>query len=275
MKSEVADWLLALMVAFAPPERAARHDQFPGWEETPDQRRERYAMIGRDLYEFVYDPETKPIFGGKKGRARTAALLLAISYHESGFAKDVDIGPCYRGKNGQSARCDSGISACMMQIHIGNGQTVEGWTKKDLFADRKKCFAAGLRLIRKSFSACRKLPMKHRLNAYASGSCSKGQAGSERLMALADKFTTRLPLPGPDEGFIRKKKDSEPAKKKEARRSPWLFGHVDELFDQRAAASVVADDGPYRIGPWRLGWDPYGTVISLNPFLRVADELGG
>jgi hypothetical protein len=212
MKSEIAEWLLALMVAFAPPERAARHDQFPGWEETSDERRERYASIGRDLYAYVYDPETKPVFGGKKGRARTAALLLAIAYHESGFAKDVDKGPCYRGKNGNSARCDSGLSACLMQIHIGEGSTPEGWKKKDLFADRKKCFASGLRLIRKSFSACRSLPMKHRLNAYASGSCSKGQSGSERLMALADKFSTRLPMPGPDEKFLTKKPDEKISK---------------------------------------------------------------
>lgn len=205
MRSEVADWLLALMVAFAPPERAEKHDPFPGWEETTAERRDRYAEIGRDLYAYVYHPDTKPVFGGKKGRARTASLLLAIAYHESGFAKDVDKGPCYRGKSGNSARCDSGMSACLMQIHIGDGSTPEGWTQKDLFADRKKCFAAGLRLIRRSFAACKSLPIKHRLNAYASGSCAKGHEGSERLMNLADKFATRSPIPGPDASFIQKK----------------------------------------------------------------------
>ena len=205
MTSDVADWLLALMVAFAPPERAEKVDPFPGWEETTEERRERYADIGRDLYAFAYHPDTKPVFGGKKGRARTAALLLAIAYHESGFAKDVDKGPCYRGKNGDSARCDSGLSACLMQIHLGKGTTPEGWTQKDLFDDRKKCFGAGLRLIRKSFSACRSLPLKHRLNAYASGSCAKGHAGSERLMNLGEKFASRLPMPGPDEKYLKKK----------------------------------------------------------------------
>jgi hypothetical protein len=200
--SQVADWLLALMVAFAPPERAARHDQFPGWEETVDERKLRYAEIGRDLYSYVYHPDTKPIFGGAKGRARTASLLLAIAYHESGFAKDVDKGPCYRGKSGNSTRCDSGMSACLMQIHLGDGTTPEGHTQKDLFADRKKCFGAGLRLIRRSFSACKSLPMKHRLNAYASGSCSKGHEGSERLMNMAEKFATKLPMPGPDKDHM-------------------------------------------------------------------------
>jgi hypothetical protein len=200
--SAVAEWLLGLMVAFAPPERAAKQEHFPGWEETVDARRERYASIAADLYALAYDPETKPIFGGKKGRARTAALLLAVAYHESGFARDVDLGPCYRGKDGKGARCDHGLSACLMQVRIGKGTTSEGWTQKELFEDRKKCFAAGLRLLRRSFSACKALPMKHRLNAYASGSCDKGHAGSERLMNMAEKFTTKLPLPGPDERHV-------------------------------------------------------------------------
>jgi hypothetical protein len=89
-----------------------------------------------------------------------------------------------------------------MQIHLGDGTTPEGHTQKDLFEDRKKCFGAGLRLIRRSFSAYRSLPMKHRLNAYASGSCAKGHDGSERLMNLAEKFATKLPLPGPDKDHI-------------------------------------------------------------------------
>ncbi len=204
MRSEIAEWLLALMTAFAPPERADTEDHFPGWAETSSERRERYASLSNDLYTFVYDPETKPLYGGKKGRARTAALLLAIAYHESGFARDVDEGPCYRGKHGTSKRCDSGVSACLMQIHLGKGTTPEGWTQSDLFEDRRKCFSAGLRLIRKSFLACRALPMKHRLNAYASGSCARGHAGSERLMALGERFAARLGLPGPDEKHVRK-----------------------------------------------------------------------
>ena len=169
----VTSWLFSLMVAFAPPEARANSAQLPGHEETATQKEARYQSIADDLYAVAYDPNETPLFKGNKGRARTAALLLAIAYHESGFAHDVDIGPCYRGRDGQGARCDHGRSACVMQIHIGDKTTAQGYSRDELFADRKKCFRAGLALVRRSLSECRHLDSKHRLNAYASGVCTR------------------------------------------------------------------------------------------------------
>jgi hypothetical protein len=188
--SPTTEWLVALITTLAPLDRASPDREFPGWTETSDERLARYGSIAADLSTFVLDPETKPAFGGDAGRARTAALLLAIAYHESGFAKDVDLGPCYRGPRGRSSRCDSGMSACVLQIHLGNGKTPEGWTQADLFADRRKCFAAGLRLVRASLGACRHLPLRDRLSAYASGSCAHGAEASRALMDLAERLST-------------------------------------------------------------------------------------
>jgi hypothetical protein len=207
--STMTEWIVAIIVSAASPERAATEDAFPGWAETVAERKARYASIANDMEEFVFDEKTRPVFGGPHGRARTAALLLAVAYHESGFMKDVDIGPCYRGKNGQSTRCDSSKSACLMQIRVADGKTPEGYTREELFQDRKKCFRAGLRLLRSSLGMCRHLPLKHRLAAYASGSCDKGLEGSEMLMNLAEKFVVVSKMPGKDAEFIRHEKKKE------------------------------------------------------------------
>lgn len=195
-------WVLALMTTFAPPERAATERGFPGWQETVEERRERYVGIATAVRNVAWDPKEKPIFGGERGRARTAALLLAIAWHESGFARDVDLGPCYRGRANDGARCDYGRAHCLLQVHARDGKTEEGWTPAELVADREKCFRAGMHLVLRSFAACRKNPPKHRLAAFASGRCDAGQSGSERLLALGERFATRLKQPGPDRDFM-------------------------------------------------------------------------
>jgi hypothetical protein len=96
----------------------------------------------------------------------------------------------------------------MMQIRLGRGETTaEGWTWQELVADREKCFRAGLRIARRSFSACRSLPIEHRLSAYATGSCSfpmtdgivrstpVGHTKSASRIAVARKLLARLALP--------------------------------------------------------------------------------
>jgi hypothetical protein len=196
-------WLLALMTTFSPPERASREHAFPGWAETPEQRVERYRGIASAVRDVVYDPSERPVFGGPKGRAKTGALLLAIAWHESGYARDVDLGPCWRGRQNDGQRCDFGRAHCLMQIHARDGATEEGWTPDELKADRSKCFRAGLHLVQKSFAACKSNKMQHRLAAFASGRCSAGQSGSERLLSLGERFFVRLARPGPDYEFLR------------------------------------------------------------------------
>lgn len=207
MHNALIAWLVAMMVQIAPPERVTSGPQFSGWEETAEQRLARYEEIAAALYEVTYDKSTNPIFAGNSGRAKTAALILSIAYFESGFARDVDIGPCAKTKNGQ--RCDGGRSACMMQVQIGSGATyqrahgIDGLTQQDLFADRETCFRVGLNMIRRSFTACRKLGPDMALNVYASGSCQRGQRPGLARLSLARRLLAQHPVPGLDVSFLR------------------------------------------------------------------------
>ncbi len=199
----VALWLFSLMTWLAPPEVIAARPQYPGWEESPDQKVARYEAIAQDIHQVIYDPSTEPLYQGEHGRARTAALVLAVAYKESGFAPDVDIGPCYRGKDGRSMRCDSGQSASMWQIKLGSGNTAEGWSQKDLFADRKKAIRAALAMMMKSFKACGREGPDYLLNAYASGVCGRGHGKSRERIGLARRMLTeRGKVPGPDRLFL-------------------------------------------------------------------------
>ncbi|APR88518.1 hypothetical protein A7982_13867 [Minicystis rosea] len=186
------------MMWAAPPDRFAAAQSYPGWEETAEARSARYRSIAEDLQAVAYDPAERPLFAGKRGRARTAALLLALALKESGLAPDTDRGPCYRGRDGRNARCDSGRSACMLQIRVGKGTTPEGWTKEDLFADRRKCFRAGLHLARRSVGACSQDGPDFILNAYASGVCGLGHQQSRERVALAERLFVRQPVPADD-----------------------------------------------------------------------------
>lgn len=203
MLQPVVIWLLGLMTFLAPPDRLAAAPQYPGWEETVEQKQERYLSIAEDIAEVAFDPAEQPVFNGPRGRVGTAALILALAFGESGFARDVDQGPCYRGADGRSSRCDGGQSACMMQIRIGAGRTREGWSQADLFADRTKCLRAGMHLARRSFRACRGEQLEYRLNAYASGVCGRGHLGSQARMRLWRRIYDRAGRPTePDLTFL-------------------------------------------------------------------------
>jgi hypothetical protein len=193
----IVGWLFAMMVAFAPPEKASY--DFAGHDETVEARTARYVSIAEDVYAVAFDPDIEPLYAGPKGRQRTALLVLAIAFHESAFAHDVDVGPCYRGRDGQNARCDHGRSACIMQIHVGEGKTPEGYTQADLFADRKKCLRSAIARSRSSLGECKHLDEKHRLNAYASGVCTRGDAQSEELADLVAKFAAKVKAPPEDD----------------------------------------------------------------------------
>jgi hypothetical protein len=133
--------------------------------EPQDETTARYESIARDAVAVAYDDTEEPVFGGPHGRAETAVLMLSVASLESAFRKTVDDGV---------GRGDHGRSYCLMQIHVGDGVTQEGWTGPDLIADRTRCFRAALHALRGSFAACRRLPLKDRMSAYASGRCYEG-----------------------------------------------------------------------------------------------------
>lgn len=183
------------MLSLAPPERLAALPQFPGHEETAAQKTTRYTSIAHDIAVVAFDPREAPVDGGKNGRVNTIALLLSVSFFESGWAHDADIGPCYLGKDGKGPRCDGGKAATIFQIEVGAGTTQEGWDKAALFGDREKATRAALHRINRSIKACARFGAEARLRQYASGSCEKGIPESTARVQFARKILTRFPAP--------------------------------------------------------------------------------
>jgi len=79
-----------------------------------------------------------------------------------GFNKNVDAG---------IQRGDSGRSWCIMQIHVMNGVTQQGWKGVELVTDRTKCIKAGIDVMNWSQKVCKNNPEHLQLAAYASGRC--------------------------------------------------------------------------------------------------------
>jgi hypothetical protein len=200
---QLVAWIVTLIVGLRAP---GMHSYVPEAQETRTAALERYQQIAESIATVS---RQDPLFPGDQGPARTAALLVSVAYHESGFRRDIDLG-LGRERNGRTGENDYGRSWCMVQMHLGkrlirtpegqfvedSGQTTaEGWTGRDLIADRIKCFTAGRNAIRRSLSACRSLPRSKRLAAYASGSCESelGQLLSTTRMRTAQRVWDKHP----------------------------------------------------------------------------------
>lgn len=143
----------------------------PGHAESEDTRRERYASIAADI-------------AAVSSGASDAAVLLGVTYHESGWAPDVDAGRCYRGP-GWEARCDAGRAVCIAQLQLPREAREEART------DRRACLRRGLAAARQSVARCRSAAPAHRY-AGLSGSCARGLAGSRRIHALIERMRAKL-----------------------------------------------------------------------------------
>ncbi len=218
----IISWVYDRMISWSPPGRSFIREA----QETPEEGRARYRKIAEDLLRVTYDPSEKPAFGDSIGRARTTAMMLSISWFESGFRKDVDLG------SGSQARGDSGRSWCLIQAQLGS-PNFEGKTGlklvlssdevffkdssdvaknppgpeflvfggEDLVRSHDSCFRAGLRMARKSLSLCSRLPVMERL-AGLSGSCDRGQRASRARMSRAVSMITDNPPPMTDSEVI-------------------------------------------------------------------------
>lgn len=176
-------WMVAIMLTIAP-----HHPSFiPGAEETEEEMKVRYKSIAEDIVEVTYDQYEVPIYSGPKGRLQSTTTVLAIAFFESGFRKHVDY------NLGKYGRGDKGNSWCIMQLNIGKGKTVDGWTGEEIIADRTKCIRSAYQYIKKSFGACRSLPQIDGLSAYASGKCYSPSTPSRRRLNLAANLFQKAP----------------------------------------------------------------------------------
>lgn len=157
----LAAWLLQLMVLAVPPGKG----QLARSLETSAAQEERYERIAEAIATVVLDEKEAPVFAGKGDgpRVRTAAMLLSVSYFESSWRRDVDLG---------MTRGDGGKSCTVFQFNLGSGKTAEGWGCDELVADRGKAARSALHALRRSSLACRKETGPEAiLFVYVSGDC--------------------------------------------------------------------------------------------------------
>lgn len=151
--------------------------------ETEAEYEERVASIARDMVEVV--ERSEPLPGLTK--AETLALVITTAEAESGgFRFDVDKGlPSGLGDHGQSF--------CIMQIRARSGTVrthdpvAKRWTGADLIADRQKCLAAGVAMLRDSMLWCKAKGAKEGalISAYTVGKCRANEPVAARRWALA------------------------------------------------------------------------------------------
>lgn len=163
-----AAWVFALMSSLASP-KDTTNDTWLHKEarESADDAQRRYEEIAEAVAEVAQSREE-------------AAHLIVRSWLESGWHRDVDLG-FTRG---------SGVDSCLMQVRVLPGtKTAEGWTWQDLTSDRKKCFAAGARILRSSLRTCAALPESDRMSAYIAGHChsTAGRLRSRKHMSYVKK----------------------------------------------------------------------------------------
>lgn len=200
----LAAWLLSVMLSAVTPGKS----RYPiEAVELPAQAMERYEGIAAAISRVSLDPRERPLYPGALGRARTAALLLTLSYHESSWRRDVDYGLGNLAHGG-------GRYHCILQVAV-DGTTQEGWNETDLVSDRELCVRAALHILQRSRGGCRSRGPDAWLRLYASGDCTRGgKAIDKRLKTLRSWLAEHpLPKPGPSAArFPREHQRSAPAR---------------------------------------------------------------
>jgi hypothetical protein len=133
---------------------------------------------GRTAQAIAHVAESDPLFEDH-GEERTAALLVAIAWHESRFKPD--------------AKSANGRYVCLYQI---DRRHLPDPTKA--LSDPEVCTRAALAIVKDSLAKCAKHPLADRLAVFMSGSCDKGIQPSRYRSLLAARLLREHPAPPPE-----------------------------------------------------------------------------
>lgn len=164
-------WVLSLMLLLQP---AA----VTPWASTYEQTATAIAEAAQD----------SPVFMGEKGASRTAALLVAVAWHESRFDQQA-LGDCTAGKPKTRTACASwGLFQMNKHNFVVPGEFALG---DPAIASRE-----ALRMVRISFRVCRGRPLDEQLAWYAAGNrgCDRGLRESRNRMGLAKTIESKHPF---------------------------------------------------------------------------------
>jgi hypothetical protein len=163
MKEALFAWILSLLTLLAP--------NTP-WRDTYAQTAEAFAVSAIEA----------PLFEGRRGVARTAALYASVAWFEATLRPDAE-GDCVT-KAGAAiesvgGRCPEGAtprSFCAFQIGVTNLAGL-GLTRDAIQSDILACTRAANRMLRQSFQVCKGKPPSDRMAWYAAGGPTCGERG--------------------------------------------------------------------------------------------------
>jgi hypothetical protein len=177
-ESKVGIWIYEASLQWVPTAAVA------GWENK-EQANVRRLAIAADIVAVSFDAQEQPVFASGTdflSRANTAMFLASIASYESGYDVRVDMGHCEALPGGtQAGWCDSGNAHSIWQHNIGNGKTLDGWTKADLVTDRRKAVRAALHALHHSVKTCKGYTGADAFSVYAQGFCGPSPKMRERL----------------------------------------------------------------------------------------------
>jgi hypothetical protein len=128
---------------------------------------------------IAHASESDPLFPVEdRGEARTAALLVAVAWHESRFKPDA-VSANRRG-------------LCLYQLD----RSFFDEPKKAL-SDPDLCARTAIKILRRSLEACRGRAPNERLAVFVSGTCDRGGPESRYRMSLAQRLLREHPMPPP------------------------------------------------------------------------------
>lgn len=180
----LATWILGVLLTIAPPEKVHQKN------ESVEDVRARYELTAKAMSSVIDD--RGPLFKGKDGAYKTAALFVAVTKFESELARDVAIG---------ERRGDHGKSWCYMQINVDGKTNIWGddvmktWTGKDLAQDWTKCFTVGHEVLRYSLKTCAHLKAGDILSGYTAGVCTENEKKAQHRWNYAQWILRAFPVP--------------------------------------------------------------------------------
>lgn len=160
-------WVLSLMVAIWPQAKSR-------WGET-------YPSTAEAMAESA---NMSPLFEGNDGPAKTAAVMIAVSWYESAF--------------NPKAIGDGGHSFCLGQINDSNFRHLQ-LTKTLILSDVRVCVKAMSDVMRESFRVCKGRGFEELLGHYAVGGngCPASEKGRGR-MRKAQWLFAQYPYTAPE-----------------------------------------------------------------------------
>lgn len=178
MTHALTPWILQVMVALEPT---------APWRSTYETTAEALATVA----------EEEPLFPGKDGPRRTAALFVSVAWYEAHFQQDAK-GDC-RKKDDKGRCVAQPQSLCMFQVGRSNLGAL-GTTEEAILSDINVCTRSARKMMYDSFGVCRGRPTEDMLGHYASGgqTCG-GLRESRHRVAKAKWLESKFPFVASDE----------------------------------------------------------------------------